>query len=331
MFRSLQRPGRTLFAVAVLVAGSSAQAPAQTPASTAKRPMTFLDMQLMKQAGSPAPSPDRKWLLYTISFPDWKEARRQSDIFLVSLEQGLPSTKQLTYTKEKNETSPAWSRDGRFFVFLSNRDAPASSASQNQLYLMRPDGGEARRLTDARDGVSNFAFSKDGKWLVYRSGKAGEEQLYRLAVTGLEEPKPEQLTKQGAGVGTWEIAPDSRRIYFTTADTVDNDEKQRRENRCIVDIRNGETTLSMLWAVDLDPNKVTRLTRDGTITVSGFNLSPDGKWVSFRGTSANRYQRNITEQNINADLFLLEVSGGNIERLTNNQEVGESNASFSND
>jgi dipeptidyl aminopeptidase/acylaminoacyl peptidase len=293
--------------------------------------MTFLDMQLMKQAGSPAPSPDHKWLLYTISFPDWKEARRQSDIFLVSLEQGLPSTKQLTFTKEKNETSPAWSRDGRFFVFLSNRDAPASSATQNQLYLMRVDGGEARRITDARDGVSNFAFSKDGKWLVYRSGKAGEEQLYGLDVTALEEPKPEQITKQSAGVGTWEFAPDSRRIYFTTADTVDGDEKQRREKRFTVDIRNAETPLSSLWAVDLEPNKVTRLTRDGTITVSGFNISPDGKWVGFRGTSAERYKRNITEQNINADLFLLEVASGNIERLTNNQEVGESNASFSTD
>ena len=65
-----------------------APAGAQTPA--AKRAMTFLDMQLMNQAGAYAPSPDRKWLLYTISYPDWKEARRQTDIHLVSLEQGIP-------------------------------------------------------------------------------------------------------------------------------------------------------------------------------------------------------------------------------------------------
>ena len=306
-------------------------AAAQTPATASKRAMTFLDMQLMNQAGSFAPSPDRKWLLYTISVPDWKEARRQTDIHVVSLEQGLSSSKQLTFTKEKNEASPAWLADGQSFVFLSNRDAPASSATQNQLYIMRADGGEARRITDAQQGVANFALSKDGKWLVYRSGKAGEEQLYRMAVSSLAEPKPEQVTKQAAGVGTWEFAPDSRRIYFITADTVDSDEKQRREKRFTVDIRNAETPISSLWVVDLDPNKVTRLTRDGSITVSAFTISPDGKYVGFRGTSSDRYKRNITEQNINSDLFLLEVASGNIERLSNNQEVGESNPSFSPD
>ncbi len=333
MFRSFSRPARTVFGLGVLAfaSGIGSTATAQTPAADAKRPMTFLDMQLMNQAGSPTPSPDRKWMLYTISVPDWREARRQTDIYLVSLEQGLATTRQLTFTKEKNETSPAWSRDGQFFVFLSNRDAPASNATQNQIYIMRPDGGEARRITDAQQGVSNFAFSKDGKWLVYRSGRAGEEQLHRIAASGLDEPKPEQITRQAAGVGTWEFAPDSRRIYFLTADTVDTDEKQRREKRFTVDIRNAETPLVSLWSLDLDPNKATRLTRDATITVSSFTISPDGKYVGFRGTSADRYKRNITEQNINADLFVLETVSGTIERLTNNLEVGENGPSFSPD
>ncbi len=65
--------------------------------------MTFLDQQNMRQVGSPAPSPDRKWLLYTISVPDWKEARRQTDIYVVSMDQGVGSTRQLTYTKDKSE------------------------------------------------------------------------------------------------------------------------------------------------------------------------------------------------------------------------------------
>jgi Tol biopolymer transport system component len=109
-----------------------------------KRPMTFLDMRLMKDIGAPAPSPDGRWMLYTVSAPEWKEGKTQQDIYLVSLQQGLPSTKQMTFTREKNETSPRWAKDGRFFLFLSNRDAPESAATRNQLYLMRPDGGEAR-------------------------------------------------------------------------------------------------------------------------------------------------------------------------------------------
>jgi hypothetical protein len=33
----------------------------------------------------------------------------------------------------------------------------------------------------------NFAFTKDGKRLVYRAGKAGEEQLFSVAVTNIDE------------------------------------------------------------------------------------------------------------------------------------------------
>jgi Tol biopolymer transport system component len=127
------RPVRSLFAPLALTlllgagAGMNAGLFAQTPAAGNKRPMTFLDMQHMRTSGSPAPSPDGRWLLYTVSFPDWTEARRQTDIFMVSLRDGLPTTRQLTFTREKNESSPLWSRDGRFFVFASNRDAPAST------------------------------------------------------------------------------------------------------------------------------------------------------------------------------------------------------------
>src|SRR3954464_67711 len=55
------------------------------------RPMTFLDMRVQRNAGSFAPSPDGKWLLYTITTPDWKEAKSQSDVYLVSLDQGVSS------------------------------------------------------------------------------------------------------------------------------------------------------------------------------------------------------------------------------------------------
>lgn len=303
-------------------------------AAQAQRPMTFLDVQEMRRVGSTDLSPDGRWLLYTVSFPDWEKAERQNDIFLVSTRDGLPSTRQMTFTADKDEMSPTWSMDGSFFVFASNRDAP-NNGSQRQLYLMRPDGGEARKLTSAKDGVSDFAFSRDGRWLVYRAGKSGEQQLYRLPVAAIAqattEVEPEQLTKQPAGVGSWELTRDSRRIYFITADTVDTDEKERREKKFTVDIRNAETPLSSLWALDLDPVRVTRLTRDSSITVDGFQISPDGRWVGFRGISADRYKRNITEEGINADLFLLEVATGHIERLTQNEEVGEMGPFFSPD
>jgi dipeptidyl aminopeptidase/acylaminoacyl peptidase len=315
----------------VIGADVAPRAAAQTQSAGASRPMTFLDMQQMRQAGAPAPSSDGRWMLYTISTPDWKEAKQQTDIYLVSLQQGVAATRQMTFTKDKNETSPQWSRASDFFIFASNREAPSASANQNQLYLMRPDGGEARRLTDAKEGVTTFAFSRDGKWLVYRSGKSGEEQLYRLPVEQIDKAMPEQLSKQAAGVGAWEWAPDSRRIYFTGAERADADDKLRREKKFTVNIRNQETPLVSLWALDLEPRETKQLTHDSSITVANFSVSDDGKWIGFRGTSADRYKRNITEQSINSDPYVLEVATGRIERLVSNTEVGESAVSISPD
>jgi dipeptidyl aminopeptidase/acylaminoacyl peptidase len=81
-----------------------------------KRPMNFLDVQLMRSAGSLASSPDGRWVLYTLSVPDWKEARSTTDIWLVSAERGVSSARQLTFTKDKSEGNPQWSTDGSFFA-----------------------------------------------------------------------------------------------------------------------------------------------------------------------------------------------------------------------
>jgi dipeptidyl aminopeptidase/acylaminoacyl peptidase len=318
---------------AILLTAATAAASALS-AQQAQRPMTFLDMQQMRSAGSPTPSPDGRWMLYTITVPDWQEARRQTDIHVVSMQQGVQSNRQLTHTAEKNETSPRWAPDGSYFAFLSNREASTNSSGQNQVFVMRVEGGDARRVTDAEGGVADFVFSKDGRWLVFKAGRSDEQQLYRLPVDALWNDgatEPEKLTTHPTGIGAWALSPDSRRAYFITPDTIDADEKKRREEGFTVDIVNPETPVASLWAVDLDGKRTTRLTRDASYTVSSFTISDDSRWVGYRGTSSDRYERNITEQNINADVFLLEVASGQIERLTQNEEVPESGPSFSPD
>src|SRR5439155_15172391 len=98
-------------------------------AGSARHPLTFLDMQNMRTASAPAVSPDGRWMLYTLSTPDWKVNRRQSDLYLVSTTSGVSSTRQLTFTKDKNEGPARWAPDGGF-VFASDRDnAPATGAA----------------------------------------------------------------------------------------------------------------------------------------------------------------------------------------------------------
>jgi dipeptidyl aminopeptidase/acylaminoacyl peptidase len=314
--------------IVVLSLGAAAAAGAQ---DVSKRPMTFLDMQHMRQVSSPTLSPDGRMMLYTLSVIDWKEGKRQTDIYAVSVQQGVPSTRQMTFTGEKNETSPEWCRDSACFAFLSNREAPESAANRNQLYLMRPDGGEAQRVTNEKEGVADFAFSRDGRWIVYRAGKTSEEQLYRLPVKTIESATAEKLTTHPTGVGRWLWSPDSRRIYFASPESVDPDEKLRREKKFTVNIRNQETPPAALWALDVEDRQTKRLTDDSTYSVADVTISRDGKWIGFRGLSADRYKRNITAEDLYADLYLLHTSNGRIERLTRNDEVGESTLSFSPD
>ena len=170
----------TAVAATLVLTAATTLAQAQ---SAAPRPMTFLDVQQMRNVGSPDAEPGRP-LDALHDLDAWTGRRRAGRPTSTSsrCSRGCPRRKQLTFTKEKNETSLRWAKDGTSFVFLSNRDAPESAATRNQLYLMRPDGGEARRITDAREGVADYAFSRDGKWIVYRSGKSGEEQLLPAAV-----------------------------------------------------------------------------------------------------------------------------------------------------
>ena len=298
------------------------------PVSAQQRPMTFMDVQLQRSAGSWTPSPDGRSMLYTVRTPDWQEETSQTDIHLVSMEDGMSSSRQLTYTDHKDETQPTWAPDGTWFVFASDRD---SENGDDQLYMMRHDGGEARKITDAKDGVTGFDFSPDGAWLVYRSGDAGQEQLFRMPVTALLVGQAEQITSGEAGVEEWSWSPDGSTVYFVRPDAYDGADYRRRDAGFTVDVRNQVTALSSLWEVSMGEGEERILEQSDDYSVDNFNVSDDGSWISFTGGSGERYERNITGSRLYADQYLLELSSGHVERLTQNYEVGESSTQFSPD
>lgn len=322
-----------LFAVTFIVAMMSSLLAAQS----VKRVMTFMDIIEMRGVGGPpAISPDTRWMLYTITTPDWKTGKSQTDIWLASTDGTI--NRQMTFTREKNETNPRWSRDGKYFVFTSDRDAasgpPApgdfAAGPQNQLFRMRPDGGEAEKITDAKEGVGAFSFSKDVQWLAFSAGKPEEQQIWIFSTSdiGLVNAKP--LTKHATPILSWQFSPDSKTIYFLSPDTVDKADKERVEKKFTVKIRDQQTPPNHLWAFDLESKQEKRLTSGNEYTVTEFTLSKDSKWIGFHGRSMNRYEKG-TEASDYADLYLLEVATGKIERLTDNKDIVESPLSFSPD
>ena len=93
-----------LLSVALTVFAAAFGATPGSRLAAQERPLSFMDVQELRRAGSWAPSPDGAWMLYTVTTPDWETAESQTDIHLVSLSEGVASERRLTFTDEKDET-----------------------------------------------------------------------------------------------------------------------------------------------------------------------------------------------------------------------------------
>jgi len=279
-----------------------------------KKPMTFMDIMHINRVGSPDISPDGSRMIYTTSVLDWEKRKYFSDIFIVPTTGG--DSRQMTFTKDKNETSPKWSKDGSFFAFLSDRDG------KNQIYFMRPDGGEAWKVTKHKDGVTKFEWSKDGKYLAYTAGKPEKRQIWIMPGKG---GKPVKLTSHKTPVKDWYWSPCCKKIYFIAPDSVDKIDNKRKKEKFDVKIINPVKFPDHLWVVDVEKKEEKRLTGGNEYTVQQIVISDNGSKIAFNGASTNRYAGWL-----DVEVYLLDVTSGIITRITKNS-VWEAPVSFSPD
>ncbi len=75
---------------------------------------------------------------------------------------------QLTSGDKFNEVQPQWTPDGRFLIFISNRDPqPDINWDQTELYRMPAEGGEMELIPSHEGRKSHHAISPDGNWIAY--------------------------------------------------------------------------------------------------------------------------------------------------------------------
>ena len=84
------------------------------------RPMTETDLASMKRLSAPTVSPDGKQIAYVVQETDLKANKRRSDIIVQWLDR--PDTAHAFGSEPGfSESDPAYSPDGKFLYFLSNR------------------------------------------------------------------------------------------------------------------------------------------------------------------------------------------------------------------
>jgi dipeptidyl aminopeptidase/acylaminoacyl peptidase len=137
--------------------GLTAPVRAEAPAASA-HPLTVRDMVAMERLGSPRPSPDGRWIVFTRQAYDWDANTTTINLWMVSIDG--KTLRPLTSAKAK-DTSPRYAPDGRSIAFLSSR------GGTSQVWTIDPAGGEAVPLTRFPIGIDTFAWSPDGTRLLF--------------------------------------------------------------------------------------------------------------------------------------------------------------------
>jgi len=130
------------------------------------RPFTVEDLWQVERLGAPSLSPDGAQAVATLTRCAMDENKASSQLWLLSTLGGAP--RPLTACGDK-DGAPRFSPRGDLVAFTAQREQQGGKDLTPQLYLIAPDGGEARRAAQVATGVEAFRWCADGQRIVFAS------------------------------------------------------------------------------------------------------------------------------------------------------------------
>src|SRR2546421_5979013 len=292
---------RITFASLAVVLWLPAQESIPKPASATPRNITIDDFFQIRDVSQPEMSPDGQWVVYSVRTRMLKDDKNEQRLWMVSTHSGDP----IPMTAEGVSSSyPRWSPDGKYLAFLSSRNA-----GKSQVWLLNRLGGEAVRLTDTVQGVTDFEWSPDSTRLilVLQDPKSEDAEAAKDKDKDRPAPKPKTpppfvidglqfkedpvgyLDRRRTHLYLFDIA--SKRVtQITSGDFDDNEPAWSPDGKSLAFTSNRSTPEpdrnfnSDIWVVAADntgkgahlAQVTTNLGADRSPT-----WSPDGKWIAF--------------------------------------------------
>lgn len=247
---------------------------------------TPTEMMKVKRIGSVQVSPDGERVAFVVreAVMEGKVSEFRAHVHLAEADRS--DRRQLT-RGEHSCDDPQWSPDGKRLAFISNRKG------KKNIWLIRPDGGEAEPLTKLKGDVVGYRWSPDGRSIALAAfdppTEADEKRermkddaivvderitpvrLYLVRLEAKEKPRVLSPTDRSvvneanrAGRAGFDWSPDGRTIVFAHAATPRPDDWQSAD----------------VATVDIATATVKQLSTSAAAEGSPL-YSPDGKTIAF--------------------------------------------------
>ena len=136
-----------------------------------------------------------------LAISDQSQEQRRSLIYVLPIEGGAP--------KRITQNSPSywhgWAPDGKTLAYCGERNG------EFDVYTISVDGGEEKRLTEAKGLDDGPEYTADGKWIYFNSVRSGSMQVWRMHSDGSGQ---EQVTNDEFNNWFPHPSPDGRWLVF---------------------------------------------------------------------------------------------------------------------